>query len=159
MDHTFLPLRIRRHTLVNAHKSQYRVYNKGGDFITIDAASALEAHKNSGFGDAERIVRVTPQLFTSVEYAALGEAKEYVETTLEGPPLIVPMNAPVPEAQAGLKPETVIAAPSRIGADFLSTQKRDDLLSSQAAVVVPVVPATADSRPCRRRIGRLRGSG
>ncbi len=129
-SNVFLPLRIRRHMMVGTDKSQYRVYRKGGDFVTLEARSALEAFRGSGFGDAERIVRVTKHLFGTVDRAAMTEAREYVETSLEGPANVISIDEPPPVEQEGLRPDTMIAPPQRVGANFLSEKGISDLLAA-----------------------------
>lgn len=53
----FSPLEVIKKSLTDAHRSAYRVYKGPVEFVTVDAATALEALRESGVKNPFRIVR------------------------------------------------------------------------------------------------------
>lgn len=107
-DFSFLPLQMRRHRVIDGDKSRYRVYHQNGEFRTIEAKTAYEAFKASGFKEAARIVRVTRYVTPSLHKNELSEVTE-----------TPPLKAAAPVAPAAEVHPEHIHAPKETGAHMV----------------------------------------
>jgi hypothetical protein len=73
-EQAFAPLTLRRHRVIDSDKSRYRVFRSSGEFITVEAKTAFEAFKSSGFREARRIVRLTRYVSPYLDRSELTEA-------------------------------------------------------------------------------------
>lgn len=114
-DFVFAPLPMRQHRVIDGDKSRYRVYQPSGEFRTIEAKTAYEAFKVSGFREASRIVRVTRYVNPSLHKNELSEVAEKVSskpaaaTTPATSFVAAPPEAGAPAIQPS--PETVGTVP------------------------------------------------
>lgn len=56
-DEEFTSLQIMKKALLDAHKSMYRVYKSPKEYVTVEAATALEALRESAVKNPHKIVR------------------------------------------------------------------------------------------------------
>ena len=113
-DFAFLPLPIRKHRVIDSEKSRYRVYQATGEFRTIEAKTAYEAFKVSGFKDASRIVRLTNYVNPSIHKNELTEV-------LDAAPAKV-VSSPKPSTSASFEntaSTAFVAAPPESGAPII----------------------------------------
>lgn len=150
----FASLKIRRHRMLDADKSRYRIYTQGGEFMTLEARTAYEAFKASGMKEASRIVRVSKYVSPAVDSSELASEVDYVSIAyLEGEAPPPPYNAaqpkpapkPAVEAPAKAKPaETIISAPPETGAPPITTSPDSVNTMSFEAMEPTPMPAPDD---------------
>lgn len=107
-DEEFAPLRIVRKNVTDFDRCAYRVYKSPTEYITVDAATALEAYRESGIKDPLRIVRETRFMERLLDQARFSEIEDIIETgvIMQAPQAItghresVPQAAPKPQAEA-----------------------------------------------------------
>lgn len=117
-DEEFAPLRIVRKNVTDFDRCAYRVYKSPTEYITVDAATALEAYRESGIKDPLRIVRETRFMERLLDQARFSEIEEIIETgvIMQAPQAItghresVPKAAPKPQAEAQAQFEPGIPA-------------------------------------------------
>lgn len=96
----FTPLRVVRKNLTDFDRCAYRVYKSPTEFITVDAATALEAFRESGIQNPLRIVRETRFMERLVDQTKFTDMEELVETgvIMEAPAAITGHQEAVPQA-------------------------------------------------------------
>ncbi len=103
-DQLFAPIPMRQHRIIDSDKNRYRVFRSNGEFITIEARSAYEAFKSSGFAEARRIVRLTRYVSPYLDRSELTEVSQAASAV----------------ANQGKKSEQHVAAPAPQGAPLIS---------------------------------------
>lgn len=119
-DFIFTPLPLRKHRLIGSDKSRYRVYRKAGDFITVEAKTAYEAFKSSGFSEASRIVRVSSHTAAFLDRSELSDALE-APAGLAGVPVRSSdkLKQNVEQEKPAIPQETFVAAPPSSTTQFV----------------------------------------
>lgn len=111
----FTPLRVVRKNLTDFDRCAYRVYKSPAEFITVDAATALEAFRESGIQNPLRIVRETRFMERLVDQSKFTDMEELVETgvIMEAPAAITGHQEAVPQAapRESTMPQTAPEAP------------------------------------------------
>ena len=130
-DFTFSPLLMRKHRMVDGDKSRYRVYQTNGEFRTIEAKTAYEAFKVSGFKVASRIVRVTQYENSSIHK---NEMSEVVETA----PVRV-VTSPSKTAAS-----TFVAAPPQSGAPVIQPRTESVDTMNLQPMQKPIIEGVPD---------------
>lgn len=76
----FTPLRIVKKNLTDSNRCAYRVYKSPDEYVTVDAATALEAFRESGIANPYRILRETRFMERLVDQNKFSDREELVET-------------------------------------------------------------------------------
>lgn len=118
-EEEFSSLRIMKKTLQDADKSLYRVYKGPEEFVTVEAATALEAFRESGIKNPYRIQREIKFKDRLLKQSSLLESQEVIETAGGGvvmapPAIITPHDEAIPSAKTVVPP--AIEAHSEDGA-------------------------------------------
>lgn len=110
-DEEFAPLSIIKKNLTDFNRCAYRVYKSPAEFVTVEAATALEAFRESGIDNPFRIQRETRFMDRLVEQGRFSDIEELIETgvIMEAPQQITGHQEPVPQAP---RPESAAAADS-----------------------------------------------
>lgn len=111
LDEMFAPLQVVKKKLSSAaDRSAYRVYKTDSEFVTVEAATALEAFRESGVHDPVRIVREIRFSERMVDQTHLVESNEFVETgaavsshALSTPIVVSPVQEPVQSTIAAVE--------------------------------------------------------
>lgn len=100
-DEEFAPLRIMKKNLTDFNRCAYRVYKSPSEYVTVEAATALEAFRESGIRNPLRILRETRFMERLVDQTKFTEIEELIETgVLMAPPMaITGHQEAVPQAQ------------------------------------------------------------
>jgi outer membrane biosynthesis protein TonB len=100
-DETFSPLRIVKKNISDFDRSAYRVYKSSTEYVTVDAATALEAFRESGIAKPVRILRETRFMDRLVAQSRFSELEEIIETgvMMAPPPKVAGHQEPVPQTQ------------------------------------------------------------
>lgn len=98
-DEEFTPLQIVKKNLLDSSRSMYRVYKSPTEFVTVEAATALEAMRESGIKAPYKIKRQIRFEDRLMGLEKLTEAEDIIETVQMEPPLsIAGHTEPVPTA-------------------------------------------------------------
>ena len=81
-DEEFSPLRIVKKNLAGSDQSIYRVYKSPTEFVSVEAATALEAFRESGIKNPYRIMRETRFMERLVDQGKFSDMEELIETGL-----------------------------------------------------------------------------
>ncbi|MCH2546329.1 MAG: hypothetical protein MK052_01790 [Alphaproteobacteria bacterium] len=100
-DEEFTPLQIVKKNLSDFNRCAYRVYKTPKEFVTVEAATALEAFRESGIKNPLRIIRETRFMDRLVDQARFTEMEEVINTGLimEAPAAITGHTEAVPQAE------------------------------------------------------------
>jgi hypothetical protein len=79
-DEEFAPLRIVKKNLTDFDRSVYRVYKSPAEFVSVEAATALEAYRESGIKNPYRIMRETRFMERLIDEAKFSNMEELIET-------------------------------------------------------------------------------
>lgn len=95
----FTPLRVVRKNLTDFDRCAYRVYKSPTEYITVEAATALEAFRESGIRNPLRIQRETRFMERLVDQNKFTDMEEIVETgvIMEAPQSITGHREAVPQ--------------------------------------------------------------
>ena len=97
-EEEFSALRIVRKGLLDSDKTMYRVYKSFEEFVSVEAASALEAFRASGINNPVKIERDIRFKDRLMKKDRLIEVDEVIETVLmETPSAIMGHQEPVPQ--------------------------------------------------------------
>lgn len=101
-DEQFSPLRIVKKNITDFDRSAYRVYKSPKEYVTVEAATALEAFRESGIEKPLRILRETRFMDRLVAENRFSEMEEIIETGLvmAPPPSVAGHKEAVPPAQS-----------------------------------------------------------
>lgn len=113
-DEEFSPLRIVKKNVTDFDRCAYRVYKGPMEFVTVEAATALEAFRESGIQDPLRIVRETRFMERLLDQHRFTELEELIETgvIMEAPMAITGHREAVPQAvQRGEEADAAMSAP------------------------------------------------
>lgn len=80
----FTPLRIVKKNLTDSNRCAYRVYKSPEEYITVEAATALEAFRESGIANPHRILRETRFMERLVDQSKFTDREELIETGASG---------------------------------------------------------------------------
>lgn len=80
----FSPLHVVKKNLVDAHRSAYRVYKSPAEFVTVEAATALEALRESGIKQPVRIVREIRFMDRMLDGSRFSKEEDIVATANQG---------------------------------------------------------------------------
>lgn len=80
----FTPLRIVKKSLTDSNRCAYRVYKSEDEYVTVEAATALEAFRESGIAEPHRILRETRFMERLVDQSKFSENEELIETGSDG---------------------------------------------------------------------------
>lgn len=80
MDEDFSPLNVVKKNLTDFNRSAYRVYKNQQEFVTVEAATALEAMRESGIQAPLKIVREIRFMERMVEQNRFTAQEELVQT-------------------------------------------------------------------------------
>lgn len=117
VDEDFSPLHVVKKNLTDFNRSAYRVYKSQNEFVTVEAATALEAMKESGVQAPLRIVREIRFMERMVTQNRFTEHEELVQTGKSGASgkhntaLAAAVAAAQVEAQAPQQPTHTIVQP------------------------------------------------
>lgn len=76
----FTPLRIIKKNLTDSNRCAYRVFKNPDEYVTVEAATALEAFRESGIANPYRILRETRFMERLVDQSKFSEREELIET-------------------------------------------------------------------------------
>lgn len=112
-DEEFAPLRIIKKNLTDFDRCAYRVYKSHSEYVTVEAATALEAFRESGIKSPLRILRETRFMDRLVNQDKFNEVEEVIETSfvMEPPMAITGHQEPVPQAQPRAAMQEPVAQP------------------------------------------------
>jgi hypothetical protein len=143
-DEEFAPLRIVRKNVTDFDRCAYRVYKSSAEYITVEAATALEAYRESGIKDPLRIVRETRFMERLLDQARFSEIEDIIETgvIMQAPQAITGHREAVPQAapksQAEAQAQFQPGIPSQA-----EEQPQDDIIPEEAEVVASSVEPDA----------------
>lgn len=139
-DEEFAPLRIVKKNLTDFDRCAYRVYKSPAEYITVEAATALEAFRESGIQNPLRIVRETRFMERLVDQNRFTELEELIETgvIMQAPEAITGHSEPVPQAVQ----QSAVAKASVEDAAAFVTEEYEAAAAPQAAS--PGAPAEAE---------------
>lgn len=108
-DEEFAPLRIVKKNITDFDRCAYRVYKSPAEYVTVDAATALEAFRESGIQNPLRIVRETRFMERLVDQARFTDMEELIETgfIMEAPAAITGHQEAAPPVQPEHESEPV----------------------------------------------------
>lgn len=134
IDEEFSPLSIVKKNLTDFNRCAYRVYKSPTEFVTVEAATALEAFRESGITNPFRILRETRFMERLVEQARFSDIEELIETGLimEAPEAITSHKEAVPQAQ-----QAAPVAEAATEAPVEEAQVQDAFVESSAAPQEP----------------------
>lgn len=145
----FTPLRVVRKNLTDFDRCAYRVYKSPAEFITVDAATALEAFRESGIQNPLRIVRETRFMERLVDQSKFTDMEELVETgvIMEAPAAITGHQEAVPQAtpREPTMPQTAPETPMQEAAPEAFVEQAEPL--PQAEEQPAPEPAAAQAAP------------
>lgn len=104
-EEEFAPLRIVKKNLAGSDRSMYRVYKSPTEYVSVEAATALEAFRESGIKDPHRIMRETRFMERLVDQGKFSDGEELVETGLTQASNAIASQAPLaqPMVREGAK--------------------------------------------------------
>lgn len=76
----FTPLRIVRKNLTDSNRCAYRVFKSPDEYVTVEAATALEAFRESGIANPYRILRETRFMERLVDQSKFSDNEDLIET-------------------------------------------------------------------------------
>lgn len=99
-DEEFAPLRIVKKNVMDFDRCAYRVYKSPMEYVTVEAATALEALRESGIQNPLRIVRETRFMERLLDGNRFTDMEELIETgvVMEAPQTITGHREAVPQA-------------------------------------------------------------
>lgn len=107
-DEEFTPLQIVKKNLLDSSRSMYRVYKSPTEFVTVEAATALEAMRESAIKAPYKIKRQIRFEDRLMGLEKLAEAEDIIETVMMEPPVgIAAHTESVPTADADQAKEVV----------------------------------------------------
>lgn len=98
-DEEFAPLSIIKKNLTDFNRCAYRVYKSPAEFVTVEAATALEAFRESGIKNPFRILRETRFMERLVDQNRFTATDELISTgfVMEPPVAITGHQEAVPQ--------------------------------------------------------------
>lgn len=139
----FEPLRIQKKHLLDSDKCRYRVYKTPIEFVTVEAATALQAIAESGIARPARVVRELRFMERLMDNQRIVGGEEFVETCeleMGQPEIIQPHQEAVPSTAA--EP----AAPQRQNAASAASFAKLPLRSAPAPAASTPTPS-AETTP------------
>lgn len=138
-DEEFAPLRMVKKNLTGFDRCVYRVYKSPSEFVSVEAATALEAFRESGIKNPFRIMRETRFMERLVDESRFSDKEDQVETgrAAEASPAVISHQEPVPEIQGemaeAVEEETAAETneEEQNEAATLSSEEIDNLLKEQ----------------------------
>lgn len=137
MDEDFSPLNVVKKNLTDFNRSAYRVYKSPQEFVTVEAATALEAMRESGVQAPLKIVREIRFMDRMVEQNRFTAQEELVQTGRNGARKHdTALAAALAEVQAGAFSDS--SAPSHT----IVQPEEAITVTSPEAIIPPEVEAT-----------------
>lgn len=126
-DEEFSPLRVVRKNITDFDRSAYRVYKSETEFVTVEAATALEAFRESGIAKPLRIVREIRFMDRLVDQARFTDMEEIIETgmIMEKPPAAAAAQADPTRPAAPAQAAAPTASPPAEAVEELETVEED----------------------------------
>lgn len=145
VDEDFTPLNVVKKNLTDFNRSAYRVYKSQHEFVTVEAATALEAMKESGVQAPLRIVREIRFMERMVSQNRFTEHEELVQTGKGGSPK---HNTALAAAVAAAQAEAQI--PQRASHTIIQPE--------ETLAVAPAAPESADGDLSPEDVAALLGT-
>lgn len=96
----FAPLHIIKKSLLDANRTAYRVYKNPQEFVTVEAATALEAFRESGIKQPFKIQRVTRFMEYLLDESSFSDVEDVVLPGTEGRAMPQAVQEPPPAEMA-----------------------------------------------------------
>lgn len=132
LENEFAPLHVVKRNIANFDRSVYRVYKTPSEFVSIEAATALEAFRESGVKNPLRIVREIRFMERMIDQSRFTDHEELVQTASDKPQTFLGTVESIFPASMEILDTSAEQPPATEGGD-LSPEQVEALLNEEKA--------------------------